>query len=232
MATGNSLVLFDIDGTLIRRAGSHHRDALAAAIFAVTGVRTTFDGVATSGMLDRDLIRIMLANAGAPADLDAERLERICDYAQDFYEQSCPDLSFALCPGAKESLERLEESGIPAGLVTGNLSRIGWKKMERAGIRRHFRVGAFAEMGATRSELVRLAIQTAVRERIIRTGAAVALVGDHPNDMDAARQNGILAIGVTTGFTGASELSAAGAHFVVEGLEFLDSLLLELSRFS
>ena len=40
-----ALVLFDIDGTLLRRAGPHHRTALIDAIHRVTGVRTTTDGI-------------------------------------------------------------------------------------------------------------------------------------------------------------------------------------------
>ena len=42
-------------------------------------------------------------------------------------------------------LYKLSRRGIPTGLVTGNLTRIGWKKMERAGLRRYLRFGAFAE---------------------------------------------------------------------------------------
>jgi beta-phosphoglucomutase-like phosphatase (HAD superfamily) len=32
-----ALVLFDIDGTLVRRAGPHHREALVEAVRAPTG---------------------------------------------------------------------------------------------------------------------------------------------------------------------------------------------------
>ena len=43
-ATGApALVLFDIDGTLIRRAGPHHRQALVDAVRHVTGLETTTD---------------------------------------------------------------------------------------------------------------------------------------------------------------------------------------------
>ena len=39
------LVLFDIDGTLIRRAGPHHRQALIDAVRHVTGLETTTDHI-------------------------------------------------------------------------------------------------------------------------------------------------------------------------------------------
>src|SRR5580704_6141506 len=62
-----ALVLFDIDGTLLRRAGPHHRDALVQAVRKATGLETTTDDVPVQGMLDRDIVTAMLSNAGASA---------------------------------------------------------------------------------------------------------------------------------------------------------------------
>ena len=59
-----ALVLFDIDGTLLRRAGPHHRQALIDSVRRVTGIETTTEGVPVQGMLDRDILTQMLANAG------------------------------------------------------------------------------------------------------------------------------------------------------------------------
>ena len=52
----------------------------------------------------------------------------------------------------------LEAERIPAGLVTGNLSAIAWKKMDAAGLRPYFQFGAFAEMADTRADLARLVV--------------------------------------------------------------------------
>ena len=65
MAVSRALVLFDIDGTLLRRAGSHHKDALLTAVREVTGHDTSFDRIPTGGMLDRDLIRALLKETPA-----------------------------------------------------------------------------------------------------------------------------------------------------------------------
>ena len=59
------LVLFDIDGTLVRRAGPHHRDALMEGVRRVTGLETTTAGIPLQGMLDPDILTIMLRKAGA-----------------------------------------------------------------------------------------------------------------------------------------------------------------------
>ena len=50
------LILFDIDGTLVRRAGPHHRQALVDAVRQVTGVETNTDGIPVHGMLDPDIL--------------------------------------------------------------------------------------------------------------------------------------------------------------------------------
>jgi phosphoglycolate phosphatase len=222
----NLLVLFDIDGTLLRRAGPHHRDALAAAVRATTGLETSLEGVPTSGMLDCDLIRIMMRAVGASDELIDAHHEAIRSLAQRIYQDSCPDLRDKVCPGAPEALERIASDRIPAGLVTGNLTRIGWTKMERAGLKPHFRLGAFSEMGPTRSDLARLAIDQALELAFIHPGATVTLIGDHPNDIEAARNNGIRSIGVSTGLSAPEELEQAGATLVLTDLrEFTTSML-------
>jgi phosphoglycolate phosphatase-like HAD superfamily hydrolase len=111
---------------------------------------------------------------------------------------------------------------VPAGLVTGNLSRIGWRKMERAGLRGYFRVGAFAEQGRTRAELAGRAAAEARRRGLIADGALVALIGDHPNDIAAARANGFLSVAVGTGVVALEELRAREPDILVEDLRGLD----------
>ena len=50
----SALVLFDIDGTLLRRSGQHHKQALVEGIRQVAGVAVSFDNLPTAGMLDCD----------------------------------------------------------------------------------------------------------------------------------------------------------------------------------
>ncbi len=69
-------------------------------------------------------------------------------------------------------MERLTRRGVLLALVTGNLTRIGWRKLDRAGLRRYFRFGAFGEMAKTRAGLAKLAIAEARRRRWIERGHA------------------------------------------------------------
>jgi len=203
-----ALVLFDIDGTLVRRAGPHHRQALVHGIRNVTGLETTTEGIPVQGMLDPDILTLMLRHAGASRALIRESLAEIEHAAERYYLRVCPELHDKHCPGVAPLLERLTRRGVLLGLVTGNLTRIGWRKLQRAGLRHHFRFGAFGEMAKTRTALARMAIREARSQSWIAPGAPISLVGDAPPDILAARGNRIRSISVKTGITPPEELAA------------------------
>lgn len=222
MTPPKTLVLFDIDGTLLRKAGPHHRQALVDAVRRVTGLETTTENVPVAGMLDRDILTQMLANAGASKALIRGALPEIAHHAQLLYTRSCPNLERKVCPGVRRLLWRLCQRRVPAALVTGNLSRIGWKKMDNAGLRHYFQFGAFAESARDRAGLVKLAVQQARREGRIHRDARISLIGDHPNDVAAAKANGVQSIAVATGVVSVEELARHSPDILVPDLRALD----------
>ena len=123
-------------------------------------------------------------------------------------------------------LYRLARRGIVTGLVTGNLTRIGWKKMERAGLRRYLRFGAFAELARDRAGLVPIAVRQARREGWIDRSSPIALIGDHPNDVRAAQANHVRSIAVGTGLASAEELAASSPDVLVPDLRALSMEML------
>lgn len=215
------LLLFDIDGTLIRRAGPHHRQALEDAVFRVAGLRASTEGIPVQGMLDGDILRLMLAAAGAGRQQIKDCLPGIMAKAQALYQRRCPDLRRKVCPGVRGFLRGVRKQGAPAALVTGNLSRIAWRKMENAGLREHFLFGAFADEGRTRAHLAKLAFRRALESGLIERRACVALIGDHPNDIDAAKRNGFLSVAVATGVVPLEELARHGPNILVPDMRSL-----------
>src|SRR6185295_12187228 len=184
-------------------------------------VATTADGISVAGMLDRDILTAMLAREGASSALIRRKMPEIVDYAQRTYVRTCPDLRRKVCPGARRLLYKLWRRGIPTGLVTGNLTRIGWTKMERAGLRRYLRFGAFAEMAHDRADLVSIALRHARREGWIDRASPVALIGDHPNDIRAAKAHGVRSVAVATGLVGEAELARHSPDILVRDLRAL-----------
>jgi phosphoglycolate phosphatase len=217
------LLLFDIDGTLIRGAGPHHKQALIEGIRKVTGRSATLDGIETAGALDRDLIASMLRASGESDRRIRMKLSQIMLECQNSYAANCTaDLTPFLCPGVADTLADLKSRGAAFGLVTGNLSAIGWKKVELAGVRPYFSVGAFAEDGRTRTRLGRVAAYRAAKLGLITKASRIFLIGDHANDVAAAKANGYHSIAVATGVTPFEELAAAKPDTLVRHLGELE----------
>jgi phosphoglycolate phosphatase-like HAD superfamily hydrolase len=220
----SALVLFDIDGTLLRGAGSHHKEALLEGVRRVTGLSASFEGIDTAGKLDMDLIAALLKSAGAAGDVC--EIARECQRA---YLENCPhDLGPFVCKGARDLLTGLAERGAAMALVTGNLSAIGWRKMELAGLREFFRCGAFSEDGAARAQLARIAVTRAREQCHAADDCGICLIGDHRNDVEAAQANGIRAVAVASGPMAADELRNSQPDIFIECLADLNiDLLLE-----
>jgi phosphoglycolate phosphatase-like HAD superfamily hydrolase len=191
------------------------------AVRAVTGLATTTAHIPVHGMLDPDILTRMMQGAGASRTMIRRHLPAIMQHAQAIYVRRCPDLHRRTCPGVRRLLYGLNRRKIPLGLVTGNLTRIGWKKMERASLRHYFRFGVFAEMAADRTALARLAIEHAQRRAWIGDQASVSLVGDAPSDIVAARANGARAVAVHTGISTREELAALEPDILLEDLRGL-----------
>ena len=210
----DSVMLFDIDGTLVRRSGPYHRDALSVAVREVFGIETTTDGIPVHGMLDPDILCAMLARAGVEKAVARAAMNQLQLAAEEYYLQVCPDLRHAACPGVRPLLQRLRRKRVPLALVTGNFTRIGWRKLERAGLSRYFQFGAFAEMAKTRAELA------AIAARELGAQGPVYLVGDAPSDIEAARANAFTSVSVHTGVSGREELAALEPDYLLRNLRW------------
>ena len=172
-------------------------------------------------MLDPDILAIMMRQAGVPRERARDAMPEILRTAERYYLRVCPALKDKHCPGVEPLLARLTRRGILLGLVTGNLTRIGWRKLERAGLRGYFQFGAFGEMARTRADLAKIAIRQARDSGWIARHTPISLIGDAPPDVQAARANGIRSIAVRTGITPVEELEAERPDVLLRDLREL-----------
>lgn len=198
----------------MRGAGPQHGEALIAAIQRVAGVACTIDAIPVHGMLDQDILHAMMLREGMSEGRIAAAMPEIVHHAQECYPDRCPDLRTKVLPGVRETLERVAARRHPMAVVTGNLTRIGWTKLERAGLREFFSWGAFAEMAATRGDLARMACTLARASPETK----VTLIGDSPSDVAAARANGFRCVAVATGMTPREDLEALGPDLTLNDL--------------
>ncbi len=218
-----SLVLFDIDGTLTRGAGPHHRRALEEAVQQIAEVPATTEGIPVHGMLDNVILTLMLRASGVSEAEATRLLPLVMERAQEIYPSlNVPELHDKRCPGVPDVLGQLAQRDVVLALVTGNLTRIAWHKLSRAGIHHHFRFGAFGEMAPTRGDLAKLAIAQARREGLIDSHSKITLIGDATTDVQAARDAGTQSIAVRTGITPHEDLIAAAPDVLLDDLTGLD----------
>ncbi len=215
----NTLVLFDVDKTLIRIDTSEHRDAFHAAILKVYGVHANMADVPHDGMTDRQILIEVLRRKGL-ADAEIRRSMSECTrlMGEIFEANGTKNARIALLHGVRELLSALERHGVLVGLVTGNVDSIAAAKLRAVGIREHFKPGGFGNFDEVRANLVRMAVSSAVNDFGFDRSGRVFVIGDTPRDIAAGRGAGAATIGVATGNYSEAELKAAGADFTLRDL--------------
>lgn len=227
-----SILLFDIDGTLLRAGDPTHGRAVTVACQHVFGVEGELARTDLAGRTDRRILEQLLATYGVPAGTIAAGLNEAFTVMSDFVDANLPpSLSDRLLPGVVEALEAAHEAGHVVGLVTGNLPRIAAAKLSRAGIWPYFTrhdavIGGFGDISALRADLVMAALATAgAHLGYPALGQATVIIGDTPHDIDCGVACDTRTVGVATGRFSAEQLRAAGADLVLEDLSQTTSLL-------
>jgi phosphoglycolate phosphatase len=206
------LVLWDVDGTLVRTAG-HGRFAFEEAFRAVVGREP--DPVDYAGRTDRQIVDIMLG--GRPGD--APRILDELAGALELRKEAMAAEGYAY-PGVPEVLEALHHrDDVINSLLTGNIQANAVVKVSAFGLEQwlDFEVGAYgSDPHEERSDLVAVARERAAAKYGEPTGAV--LVGDTPLDVRAAKEAGARAVAVATGFADPEALRASGPDAYLDDL--------------
>lgn len=211
------LLLFDIDGTLLRGATGAHRDALHEALRVVHGVDAERVGLSVSpaGRTDGDIARSILLDAGVSADRIDARADAVREACCRAYVRLCDsDLSGYVVPGMPPVLEWLGGlEGVRLSLVTGNYEVVARLKLRRAGIGRWFATGqgGFGSDAEDRAALPPIARRRAGARGRPYPREGTIVIGDTPRDIACAQADGLRCVAVTTGPFGVEELGGAEA---------------------
>lgn len=217
LVTPQSLLLFDIDGTLLDTGGAGRR-AMERAFFSVTG-RKDACAFKFDGMTDLSIARKGLEAIGHEVERSA--VDALLDaYLQALAEEVPRSSGYTLHVGVAQTIERaVRTAGLVVGLGTGNLRRGAQIKLDRAGIFEHFRFGGFGCDHEDRAELLRIGAERGAElaGRPLRE-CKVVIIGDTPKDVAAALAIGASCVAVATGRYGVDELRDAGATVTVRNL--------------
>ena len=216
------IVLFDIDGTLIRTGGAGSR-AMNRAFEDLFGVSGAFDGIPMAGRTDKAIVEDAAAHAGV--DLGTEVLQRFRDRYFERLLEAIPETGHrrSVLPGVQRLLDALTappfKSNVFIALLTGNSERGARVKLEHFDLWRFFPCGAYGDDVRDRRELFSVAI-----DRARACGAPpvlpkdVLVVGDTELDVACATAAGARAVAVATGSSSAEALRRSGADVVFDDL--------------
>jgi phosphoglycolate phosphatase-like HAD superfamily hydrolase len=227
--THATLVLFDIDGTLLTSA-SAGRAAIQAAFAEEFDDLAFFERVRFDGKTDPQIVTELHEAAGRPLDATPERIEAILGRYVQHLERELAARAGRVepLPGILALLAALEaRPDVCLGLLTGNVVRGAQLKLGASGIAfERFRLGAFGSDHAVRAHLP--AIAAARAEAVMGhrpDGGRVVIIGDTPADVTCGAAIGARAIGVATGWYSRQELLDAGAHAAFDRFDDLDAAI-------
>ncbi|MFC1959558.1 HAD family hydrolase [Chloroflexota bacterium] len=215
-----TLILFDIDGTLLAPAGSG-RVAVELALAELFDYTGPTNGVAFAGATDWHILaQILLPLGYTPAQV-TEYLPKFAEAVGRHLAANIHHHAVRPLPGALDLVQSLtDDPCVHLGLLTGN----GWPsvpvKLEAAGFEpSHFPVGAFGHEALDRSDLPPLALQRAqTLWDIDFPPARIVIVGDTPNDVICTRSVQGRAVAVLTGPYDRAALTVEKPYAILDDL--------------
>lgn len=212
-----TVLLFDVDGTLVSTGGAGRR-AMERAFVALRG---SADALTFSfgGMTDRAIARRGLS-AGVDAVTDDEIEELLRSYLAHLAEELPVSKGFVVHEGVLELVRAAgARPGVAVGLGTGNVREGARLKLSRAGLYGEFAFGGFGCDHEDRAELLRVGRDRgAAALGVASSSCRVVVIGDTPRDIAAARAIGAEVLAVATGGTSAPSLQACAPDALVDTL--------------
>jgi len=222
------IVLFDIDGTLLRSGGAG-RASMERALTEVFGSPGSSE-YHYGGKTDRQIVRDLMRREGFTDDaIDAQMGQLLESYVSGLAtELGSGNRTMLVLDGVIELLDALDrEERVVVGLLTGNIESGARAKLTAAGINpARFRVNAFGSDHELRPELPAVAQRRA--SELLGTdvqGNRLVIIGDTPADVQCGEAIGARAIAVATGGYSVEQLAAHDPYAVFESLADTSAVL-------
>ncbi len=221
----DSLILWDIDGTLVNMDNAGERALLTSIkeLYARDlGEKLPVD---LKGRTDTSIARDLLAFLGV-AD-GPEEVTRFTSTYLSHLPTSMPAGKARVLAGIHNALEAIHaHPEIHQALLTGNLEAGAKLKLSYLDLWKYFEFGAFADDSHLRNELGPFALARAMEKLgITFPPERVWIIGDTPHDIACGKAIGAKTIAVATGSFAIAELSALNPTHTFADLSDTQALL-------
>lgn len=219
MAETPLVLLFDVDGTLVRTGGAGRR-AMRTAFESLHGDAERALSVDVRGNTDGRIFMEGLEAMGVKPTPD--NVSAVLDaYLDALVDEVARSPGFEVLAGVRPLLDSLgRHLDAAVGLGTGNVRRGAQIKLARGNLGRHFGFGGFGCDSHDRPTLLAVGAERGA-ERLgrERSDCRVVVLGDTPRDILAARAIGAEVVAVATGGHSMDELADERPTLLVETLE-------------
>lgn len=240
-SNGKKLVLFDIDGTLVqtdRQSIEQWRIRVVEVFKKVyrKDLPVDFDLARVNGKVERRYFREIAEMLGVTKDEFEKKFPEAAEYFHVLLKHHIrqKNINFTKVREAADLVEiLLKSSHVHIGLVTGNIEKNAWLKLQSADFDKPFTVGGFGDNVEDRGDLVLEAITKSEDHfGVSFQKTDIIVIGDTIHDIASAKKAGVVSVGVATGMTESfGELVAAGGDIVVHTLTDMPVLdLLHISK--
>jgi phosphoglycolate phosphatase len=210
------LVLFDIDGTLIRSGGAGVQ-AFERTFTEIFGMKEATRRMKFAGRTDVSLVRE--AFRLFEVDPNESNFQKFFEHYPNFLEEMLKSCKGGVCEGIMPLLDDLKSvPEKPAlGLLTGNVRRGAELKLRHYNLWHHFTTGAFADDHEDRNCIAGVAQkrgEEALGQKL--KGEEIVVIGDTPLDIACGQSIGAKVLAVGTGEYGRAELAKAQPTWTVD----------------
>ncbi len=198
MSTERIAVLFDIDGTLITTGGAGAA-SWRMAFEELYGIPADIGRFTDTGMTDPQVGTEVFRHVHGRDPSPDELAELISSYLWFLPDEIYASEGYKVLPGARETLQRMNDNDVPVGIVTGAMEAGSHAKLGRGQLNGLLQFGGFGSDSPDRTQITLKAIERGARllGRELRPEQCY-IVGDTPKDVEAAHAAGAIAVAVAS----------------------------------
>ena len=214
------VLLFDIDGTLIRSGGAG-KIALEQALNDCFNLENATADIDYGGRTDFSIVRELLELNGVDYRSAKDKLlNTYCSLLPDIMKEC----SSEVLPGVFDLLDRLKDnSDYALGILTGNLKHGADTKLKLMGLDLIF-LSVAGDHAESRNPIAEQAVRDA--KGILQPDLkSFVVIGDTPKDVECAKHVEVAAVAVATGYASRDSVIKSDPDYFLEDLSDTDRVM-------